>query len=248
MRQFANVALRCIVVSMKLSRGTTAKLVALFDGCLPPFIRDSSLLMVPIFKLLFRDKAHFFKEFKGRAHLLTDEQYRSIYKAVAPVCIQRETDISAKCLKAILKNIIGKDVLEVGCGRGYLAGILAHSRNVTAVDMVIEKNLETLYPNVSFRESTVEKLPFLDNSFDTTVTTHTLEHVLNFHDAVKELRRVTKKKLIIVVPAQRPYRYTFDLHVNFFPYPHSFLIAIQAPPQKSSCININGELLYIENF
>lgn len=36
--------------------------------------------------------------------------------------------------------------------------------------------------------------------------------------ALAELRRVAKRRLIIVVPKQRNYKYTFELHINFFPY------------------------------
>ncbi|MCI9480623.1 MAG: hypothetical protein HFI21_16805 [Lachnospiraceae bacterium] len=34
----------------------------------------------------------------------------------------------------------------------------------------------------------------------------------------KELRRVCIRKLIVVIPRQREYQYTFDLHINFYPY------------------------------
>lgn len=36
--------------------------------------------------------------------------------------------------------------------------------------------------------------------------------------AVSELRRVCRKKLIVVLPRQRNYRYTMDLHIHFYPY------------------------------
>ena len=36
--------------------------------------------------------------------------------------------------------------------------------------------------------------------------------------ALAELRRVAAKRLIVVLPKERPYRYTFNLHLHFFPY------------------------------
>jgi hypothetical protein len=42
-------------------------------------------------------------------------------------------------------------------------------------------------------------------------------HVQDAHAALEELRCVAKRRLIVVLPKQRPYRYTFDLHLRFFP-------------------------------
>ncbi|MDZ7762755.1 MAG: methyltransferase domain-containing protein [Desulfovermiculus sp.] len=82
------------------------------------------------------------------------------------------------------------------------------------------------YPQVTFRQAELPLLPFIDQMFDTVVCTHTLEHIPDIRQAVKELRRVAKKRLIIVLPRQRPYRYTFDLHLHFFPYAWSVLLAM----------------------
>lgn len=71
---------------------------------------------------------------------------------------------------------------------------------------------------VNYVEGSLTKLPFDDNEFDVVVCTHALEHIKDIAKALSELRRVCRKKLIIVVPRQREYRYTVDLHINFFPY------------------------------
>ena len=60
-------------------------------------------------------------------------------------------------------------------------------------------------------------LPFEDHSFDVVLCTHALEHIRDPQKALGELMRVTGRRLIVVVPHQREYRYTVDLHVNFFP-------------------------------
>lgn len=91
----------------------------------------------------------------------------------------------------------------------------------------------------------IEKLPFADKSFDTVVCAHTLEHVLDIQKAISELRRVTKKRLMIVVPKQRPYRYTFDLHLHFFPNVCSLQL-IMGNNINGSCIEIEGDLFYVE--
>jgi ubiquinone/menaquinone biosynthesis C-methylase UbiE len=49
-------------------------------------------------------------------------------------------------------------------------------------------------------------------------TLHTLEQVKNIDQALREIRRVCKKRQMIVVPCEKKYRCTFDLHIHFFPY------------------------------
>jgi hypothetical protein len=58
---------------------------------------------------------------------------------------------------------------------------------------------------------------------------------------------VAGKRLIVVVPRQRPYRFTFDLHVHFFPYAWSLelVLATDGPPGR--CRLIGGDWFYVED-
>ena len=76
------------------------------------------------------------------------------------------------------------------------------------------------------------------------VCTHTLEHTKNLHRAISELRRVGSKELIVVVPRQRPYKYTFSLHSHFFPYRWSLESAFGG--RDSAQIERHGDWLYYE--
>ena len=201
---------------MNISRNAALCIHFLLDECLPPILRDRRWFMWLPFSLLFGRRAETFMGFKERAHLLTDEEFRGIYEETAAVHLQRPTDLNAACIAEILRTVAGT-VLEVGCGRGHLAGLLAASHDVTACDMAIDPELPTRLPGVAFHRETLTGLSFADRSFDTVVCTHTLEHVLDVHRAVAELRRVARRRLIVVVPRQRPYRFTFDLHLRFFP-------------------------------
>src|SRR5262249_62146061 len=60
-------------------------------------------------------------------------------------------------------------------------------------------------------------LPFADASFATVVCAHTLEHIPRVWAAAAELRRVAARRVLVVVPRQRYYRYTIDYHLHFFP-------------------------------
>ena len=156
-----------------------------------------------------------------------------------------ETDLNGRCIEKILTSVVGSTVLEVGCGRGFLAGKLSKEYSVTACDIVVEKNLPEKYKKVKFIEANVQDLPFKKSEFDTVVCTHTLEHVQDVHQALEELRRVTKKRLILVVPNQRPYRYTFNLHLHFFPYKWSLLALLGA--RTDSVLEDLGDWFYYEN-
>lgn len=206
-----------------LSRKITTKIAFVLDELVPPILRDSKWFMWLPFRILFGNKLEHFFAFKNGAFELSSEEFKQAYKDTASAHIDRETDLNAACSAEILQNITGENVLEVGCGRAYLAHQISELTSVTAGDMVISDDLRDQYPQLDLRELNIEELPFADGAFDTVISTHTLEHVLDIVKAIAELRRVAKKRLIIVVPKQRPYKYTFDLHLHFFPYKWSLL-------------------------
>jgi ubiquinone/menaquinone biosynthesis C-methylase UbiE len=140
----------------------------------------------------------------------------------------------------------------VGCGTGYLLGALAAkcgegSHQFTGVDFQLESGIAERHPGMRFREADVERLPFADGEFDTVICTHVLEHVLHIDRTIAELRRVTARRLLVIVPLEREYRFTFNPHVHFFPYPHSFLRHIVPVPGDARCEVIGRDLLYIED-
>ncbi len=204
---------------MKISRKNSIRIQYVLDQLVPPILRDSKIFMYLPMKLVFKDKASIFMNFKNTVFDLDESGFSRLYESTADVNeLQGETDLNEECTKKILRSIIGRSTLEVGCGRGYLSNLLSKKGKTTAVDISISQNLKDKYKKVNFIEANIQDLPFKDNQFDTVVCTHTLEHVQDLSGAIEELRRVAKKKLIIVVPKQRPYKYTFSLHIHFFEY------------------------------
>lgn len=170
-------------------------------------------------RIVLGRKARHYLDFKNRAFALSDPEFAGVYCLVNGAShLQGETDLNERCAEKILENLRGRTVLEAGCGRGYLAGRMARTHEVTATDIVLDESAVARYPGVEFIAANVEDLPFPDRSFDTVVCTHTLEHVQNLQQAIGELRRVARERVIIVVPRQRPYKYGFNLHIHFFPY------------------------------
>ena len=229
---------------MKVSRGFSIRVQYFLDEWVSPRIRDSRLLMGLPMKLVMKDSADDFMNFKNWVWEKDDKEFGNLYKrTLSAQELQGETDLNDKCLKEILANVKGKKVLDVGCGRGLLANKLAKNNTVTGCDIVISKSLKDRYPKVSFKQGNIEKLPFKDGSFDVVITTHTLEHVRNLNLAYKEIKRVAKDKIIIVVPRQRPYKYTFSLHTQFFPYNWSLLNSFGFIKGKTTIKNL-GDWYY----
>ena len=231
---------------MKLKRNITTKIAYILDNWVPPAIRDSKWFMWCSFRLLFKDKAHYFYTFKDQAFTMSHSEFSATYEKLACVHIERETDLNEACIDKILNNLDGEHILEVGCGRGHLSGKIAQLKPIYACDMHIGEKVKQAYPAVNFTEANIESLPYADNQFDTVICTHTLEHVLNIQKAINELRRVCKKRLIIVVPKQRSYKYTFDLHIHFFPYKWSLEAILGGTHSPSEIIDLDGDWYYQE--
>ena len=226
-------------------RNYTAKVNWILDNVLPPVFRDSRIFMWPLFRILFGSRMYQFMAFKENAWTMTEEEYVRTYDLLACVHIERETDLNDTCIRRILEAVVGREVLDVACGRGYLARCIVEDKRVRVVGIDIAPPEVGANERITFMRGTVEKIPFPDRYFDTVVSTHTLEHVRNLPAAVGELRRVAKKRLIVVVPKQREYKYTFDSHLNFFPYEYCLR---QAMKNEKAVISLEGgDFIYIED-
>jgi len=234
---------------MKITRNVSRYIHFVLDELLPPIVRDSRFVMSILLKASLQDKAEYFLTFKEKAHQLSAEEFQHYYQETYGI-LDRETDLNRGCIKRITKMIFDTAVLEVGCGNGFLSKKLAATnKKVTGYDIQITQKQKDEAGSVSYVQGFVEELPFADDSYETVVCSHTLEHVQNLPVAIAQLRRVAKSRLVIVVPCQRPYRYTFDLHIHFFPYAmniyHAFL------PPKSALVTlekVEGDWLYIEEY
>jgi SAM-dependent methyltransferase len=229
-----------------MKRETTNAIRWALEELLPPFIRDSAPMRW-LFRRHWGVLVDDIEKFRAEIPFVTAEEYRSIYTRLPRV--QDETDNSAACLDRILASIEGQSVLDVGCGTGYLAQWLNARRpelSITGTDFIIEEGTALRPPEITFTQGNIEALPFADASFDTVICTHVLEHILDFPQALREIRRVAAKRLIIVVPQEREYRFTFNPHLHFFPYPHSFLRAVHPVPKGYVLESVGRDIFYSE--
>ncbi|MEO8061546.1 MAG: methyltransferase domain-containing protein [Pseudomonadota bacterium] len=220
----------------------------LLEEWIPPALRDSAPMRW-LFRLYWGRFVDDLEKFRANIHNVTPEQYADIYRRMPR--IQAGTDNSVACIDRIATLLLPGSVLDVGCGTGYLMDVLAQrsvatAHEFTGVDFQIEPGIVERHPKFHFREADIEKLPFASGEFDTVMCTHVLEHVLHIENAIAELRRVARRRLLVVVPLEREYRFTFNPHVHFFPYPHSFLRHVIPVPTNARCEVVGRDLLYIE--
>jgi SAM-dependent methyltransferase len=186
------------------------------DDFLPPVIREWRPLNRWIANAFHGPR--FDLDFKQRAFEMTPAEISATYAALdAGHARYRDTDTTPAQIAAIVELAVG-DVLEVGCGNGAVAEALARAgRRVVAVDVTLGSASATRQRSgAAVAIAGLPDLPFRDRAFDTVVCAHTLEHIPDLWRAAAELRRIARR-VVVVVPCQRYYRYTFDYHLHFFP-------------------------------
>jgi ubiquinone/menaquinone biosynthesis C-methylase UbiE len=233
---------------MKLSRRSQLRISRVLNDFLAPSLRDARWFMRLPIRLVYGRHASLVMDFKDSVYGMSNDQIVDVYRRLGSSSLTLGTDLNAACVERITQDAVGPSILEVGCGEGALAATLSRTAHVTACDIVMRRDVIEQYPEVSFREASVDCLPFLDAEFDTVVSTHTLEHVRDVRRAIDELRRVARRRVIVVVPKERPYRYTFNLHLHFFPYEHVLRGAFGGPAWTTSvCETVDGDLYYRED-
>jgi 2-polyprenyl-3-methyl-5-hydroxy-6-metoxy-1,4-benzoquinol methylase len=105
------------------------------------------------------------------------------------------------------QDVVGRAVLEIGCGRGgFAASLSKRGARVTASDFssaaleLARKEFAIL--GVQWVQADIQQLPFDEASFDTVVSCETIEHVPDPARAVRELARVLRPegRLILTTP------------------------------------------------
>lgn len=98
-------------------------------------------------------------------------------------------------------DLAGKRVLDVGCGKGRFARVLAErhpAARIAAMDLS-EAMLRFVPAPITACSATMTALPFRDAAFDAAYATESLEHAVDIERALAELCRVVKPGGRIVV-------------------------------------------------
>lgn len=108
-------------------------------------------------------------------------------------------------LFSMVKPLKPVSILDVGCGEGFTLARLKRSRIGTVLEGVENsttaiKLAKKMYPGILIKEASIYELPYEDNSFDLVICTEVLEHLEDPKAALLELKRVSKKCILISVP------------------------------------------------
>jgi len=232
-----------------MKRSVTNVIRFVMDEMIPPLIRDSRVFMYPFFLIAYRGKdIKTAMNFKRLVHGFSEMEYAAFYDGLNTISRNRLSDLNTKTLNRLVSEIEtnAKTLIDIGCGNGYLLQNIKEKHNHIRLTGFDVANKLVQKSDIHFVSGNIEKLPFADRSFDVVVCTHVLEHVLHPEKAVQELKRITNKQLIIVVPKQRYYYYTLDEHLQFFYHKESLTTLIDI--DNHQCNNIQGDWYYTAKF
>lgn len=107
----------------------------------------------------------------------------------------------------------GAEILDAGCGSGDIASALHNQGGVlTCVDLTraAATRVHLRLPSASVCQASVLELPFRDGAFEHTISIGVLHHTPDALQALRELRRVTRQQITILVYAKRtPYHLAY---------------------------------------
>ena len=227
-----------------MNRSLTNTLRFFMDECIPPIIRDSKWFMYLPFYFWFKgNNLDLYMNFKSLVYTMTKDEYARAYRELDSRATDRPTDMNEPTIKKMLGAIDGSAVslLDVGCGRGYWLDRISEVKHMqlTGCDVYDHVDLK----KAAYVQGDIENLPFADASFDVVTATCILEHIVDVQKAVSELKRIARRQVIIVVPCQRYYYYTLDMHVHFFS--HKSDVEALMNMSKHTCEKIWGDWLYV---
>lgn len=215
------------------------KIYLRFKEVLPSWLRNSfSALNQAVFarRTLRRKYGDWFDvDWRRKFATLSQEEWKRAYdlawKHRKNDCVE-ETDA-----ELFLRALNGcRTVLEVGSGMGTLALRLAQSGyDVTGMDVSNEalkmaaSRARDQGVSIQWKEGFAEHLPFPDKSMDAIVCAHTLEHVKDLEQTVREFRRVARTKILVLTPKQKFKMYMDNYHTQFFEDEDSLVRAFDLP-------------------
>lgn len=102
-------------------------------------------------------------------------------------------------------------IIELGCGEGYLLNQI--HRRLPSLKLLGLDNLEAalneghrLFPQLDLRSGDIYRVDQPDDSWDVAIASEILEHLHHPEQALKELRRVAKRYVLLSVPNEPWFR------------------------------------------
>jgi len=113
-------------------------------------------------------------------------------------------------LRALLPDLRGKHVLDLGCGYGWHCRFIAsqNAASVIGVD-ISEKMLQraresTFDPRIKYHQTAIEDIDFPDGKFDAVFSSLALHYVKNFDAVCEKVYRCLAAKGVFVMSVEHP--------------------------------------------
>ena len=125
------------------------------------------------------------------------DKQATVYDEKNIIIYSKYGKISCQNIYDYLKDIDYNNLLDIGCGTGYLIDMLAKDKNAkyTGLDlspeMLKEANKKKI-KNAVFIEGKSDELPFEDNTFDIVTCSQSFHHYPETDNPLKEALRVLK--------------------------------------------------------
>jgi 2-polyprenyl-3-methyl-5-hydroxy-6-metoxy-1,4-benzoquinol methylase len=127
---------------------------------------------------------------------------------------EQRASLVLKIIEKFSNPIVGKRVLDIGCGEGATAfEFLRHSAHVTAID--IRNQFLYHHSPINFKLMPAEQLAFPENEFDIIILQDVLEHTIEPEKALSEATRALKSSGIIYLSTPNrlsPFNFISDPH------------------------------------
>ena len=147
-------------------------------------------------------------------------------------------DLSAERRDLLNRHVVGTSVLDAGCGVGGFVDYLSRrgfaTTGVEKHEMFLAVAREKRFQGNFVTGDLSSTLPFRDGAFDTTICLDVLEHVENDINAVRELARVTRQRLVIAVPQEDCWMPAYGL--IFYPYRDPTHLRYYTPDSLSNLV------------
>ena len=131
------------------------------------------------------------------------------------------TILEKPLIRALLGNVQGLSVADIGCGTGRHAVCMAKAgAQVTAIDFSQEMMARAIERtrdwNIQFvAHDLTERLPFADSTFDRVLCCLVLEHIADLHGLIAEMARICRPGGFILISDLHPAMFLRGLRARF---------------------------------
>ena len=126
-----------------------------------------------------------------------------VYDETDTMKYSKNPKISCKDVKGILDSVEYEQLLDIGCGTGYLFELInngkSHYYGLDLSEKMLEVARNKNIPNTEYVHATAEKLPYPDESMDVITCIQSFHHYPYPDEALREALRVLKKGGIYIL-------------------------------------------------